>query len=294
MVTILLLFGLAAQASLAQDIGVEGYFMQDSAKLGERVAYVLKAKYRPGVNVVFPDSTFNFEPFVLLEKKSYISSTRDEVTLDSAVYFVSNFSLDPIATLALPVYEVFRYDCLEHRPLEAQLALKLMIDPLPENLAFKDNNVYQPIPTAINFFVVTLILLGVLLVAGAVLLFFGKKIRRVWQVWVEKRKYKRFLARWEKAELSFASQPSMDQADELLGLWKTYMEHLNDRPFREWTTTEISLFLDNKEIIKDFRAIESIIYAGQNAGNLSENCQNLRDICSEAFQKKITEPDGSK
>ena len=118
----------------SQDLEVEGYFMQDSAKLGERVGYVLKAKSKPGVNIVFPDSTHNFSPFVLLEKKSFISSTQEDVTIDSVVYYVSNFSLDPVATLSLPVYEVFRFDSLVHKPLESGLALKLTINPLPEEL----------------------------------------------------------------------------------------------------------------------------------------------------------------
>jgi hypothetical protein len=71
--------------SQAQDIEVEGYFQKDSAKLGERVGYVLKAKYKEGINLVFPDSTYDFTPFVLLEKKTYISKTIDEITLDSAL-----------------------------------------------------------------------------------------------------------------------------------------------------------------------------------------------------------------
>lgn len=294
LVSITLILGLFAKPIFAQDIEVEGYFMQDSAKLGERVGYVLKAKYRPGINIVFPDSSFNIQPFVLLEKKSFISSTEDGVTLDSAVYYVSNFSLDPVAQLALPVFEVFRYDSLEHRPLDAQLALQLTIDPLPENLAFKDNNVYQTIPTQFNVFKLVLILVIITVLAAVVLIFFGKKIRRMWQNWLEKRKYKRFIMRWENAEKAFASRPDMEHADEMLGLWKTYMEHLNAQPFREWTTTEISEFLDNKEIIKDFRAIESIIYGGQTNLDIAENCQNLREICAVAFHKKITEPDESK
>ena len=278
----------------SQDLEVEGYFMQDSAKLGERVAYVLKAKSKPGVNIVFPDSTHNFSPFVLLEKKSFISSTQEDVTIDSVVYYVSNFSLDPVATLSLPVYEVFRFDSLEHKPLEAGLALKLTIDPLPEELGFKDNNVYQPIPTEFNI-VVLMIVLGVIVVlAIVVLVIFGKKIKKQWENWREKQKYKRFVKRWNAAETAFATSPDMAQADELLGLWKTYMEHLNDKPFREWTTTEISEFLDNKEIIKDFRAIEMVIYAGKEGKDITETCNNLKDICTDSFKKKITEQDESK
>jgi hypothetical protein len=285
---------LIPQQAHSQDLEVEGYFMQDSAMLGERVGYVLKTKSKPGINIVFPDSTHNFSPFVLLEKKSFISSTQEDVTVDSVVYYVSNFSLDPVTTLSLPVYEVFRFDSLVHKPLEAGLALKLTIDPLPEELGFKDNNVYQPIPTEFNM-VVLLIILGVIAVlAIIVLVIFGKKIKKQWDNWREKQKYKRFVKRWNAAETAFATTPDMAQADELLGLWKTYMEHLNNEPFREWTTTEISEFLDNKEIIKDFRAIEMVIYAGKEGKDITETCNNLKDICTDSFKKKITEQDESK
>lgn len=278
----------------SQDLEVEGYFMKDSAMLGERVGYVLKAKSKTGINIVFPDSTHNFAPFVLLEKKSFISSTQDDVTVDSVVYYVSNFSLDPVASLSLPVYEVFRFDSLAHKPLEAGLVLKLTIDQLPKELAFKDNNVYQPIPTEFNMLVLLLILGIIAVLAIIVMVIFGKKIKRKWENWREKQKYKRFVKRWNAAETAFAATPDMVQADELLGLWKTYMEHLNDRPFREWTTTEISEFLDNKEIIKDFRAIEMVIYAGKEGKDITETCNNLKDICTDSFKKKITEQDESK
>jgi hypothetical protein len=278
----------------SQDLEVEGYFMQDSAKLGERVAYVLKAKSKPGVNIVFPDSTHNFSPFVLLERKSFISSTQEDVTVDSVVYYVSNFSLDPVAQLSLPVYEVFRFDSLIHKPLEAGLALKLTIDPLPEELGFRDNNVYQPISTEFNLVVLLLVLGVIAVLAIIVMVVFGKKIKRKWDNWREKQKYKRFVKRWYAAETAFAATPDMAQADELLGLWKTYMEHLNNEPFREWTTTEISDFLDNKEIIKDFRAIEMVIYAGKEGKDFTETCNNLKEICTDSFKKKITEQDESK
>lgn len=291
---ILLFILLSSFPVLAQDIEVEGYFQQDSAKLGERVAYVLKAKYKEGINVVFPDSSFNFSPFVLLEKKTYITTTKENITLDSAVYFVSNFSLDPVAKLSLPVFEIFRYDSLEHRPLEADLALKLTIDQIPQELSFRDNNVYQPVPTEFNILYLGVILAVVAVLVFVLLFFFGKKIKRQWNIWLEKQKYKRFVKRWQSAEADFTSNPNMDQADELLGLWKTYMEHLKNKPFREWTTTEIAEFLDNKEIIKDFRSIEMVIYAGKEGKDILETCNNLKEICTDSFKKKITAQDEPK
>ena len=64
----------------AQKVQVKGYFTQDSAQLGERVGYVLKASYPQSAQLIFPDSTFDFSPFVFLEKKTFVSSTTDGVT----------------------------------------------------------------------------------------------------------------------------------------------------------------------------------------------------------------------
>jgi hypothetical protein len=278
----------------AQELKVEGYFLQDSAKLGERVSYVLKAQYGPGYNIVFPDSTYDYTPFVYLGKKSYLSSTSEGVTIDSAVYFLSQFSLNPILNLALPVYEVFQYDSVEYKPQEAGLALKLMIDPLPEELSFQDNNVYQPIDTEFNYPLMLAILVVVLIISIVLAYIFGNKLKKAWQIIVEKQRYKRFARRWEKAELAFARQPDMDHADELLGLWKTYMERLNNRPFREWTTSEIAVFLQNKDIIRDFREIELIIYAGREGKDLDQACHNLKKICTTTYQQKITSTDERK
>ena len=206
----------------------------------------------------------------------------------------SNLIAGIVLKFSLPVYEILKYDSITYFADEADLALKLMINPLPEQLSFQDNNVYQPIDTDFNYPLLIGVLVAVLILAGVLFFFFGKPIQKRWQLWLEKRKYKRFLLRWEKAEASFSTNPDTDNADELLGLWKTYMEHLKAKPFREWTTTEISEFLDNKEIIKDFRAIEMVIYAGKEGKDITETCNNLKDICTDSFKKKITEQDESK
>ncbi len=287
-------FLLLSPSAIAQELKVEGYFMQDSAKLGERVPYVLKATYGKGYNIVFPDSTFDISPLVLLEKQTFMSSTKNGISLDSAVYYVSNFSLDPVIQFSLPVFEVMKYDSLTYYPEEASLALKLMIDPLPEQLSFQENNVYQNIPKDFNFPLLIAAIVCIFILAALVFFFFGNNIKKKLQIWNEKRKYKRFVTRWAKAEQNFAAKPDMDGADELLGLWKTYMEHLKDKPFREWTTTEISEFLENKDIIKDFREIEMIIYAGKEGQDISQACQNLKGICAETYHQKITQKDERK
>lgn len=271
----------------AQELKVEGYFLQDSAMLGERVSYVLKATYPSGINVLFPDSTYQFGDMEYLGKEIFTSHTQDNRTLDSAIYHLSNFSLDSIKEYNLPVFEVLKYDSISHFPEVGALRLKLTIDEMPDSLAFKETNAYQQIQKEFNY-IYLVIGLSVLFILVLVLIFvFGREIRRKWLVYQEKKRQKKFLSRWKQTRRGFIANPSLDAAEELLGLWKSRMESLTAKPFMEWTATETSAYLEMPELLKDFRKIELIIYADRPAEDIQEACDNLEQINTATFQQKI-------
>ncbi len=266
---------------------MEGYFLQDSAMLGEKVGYVLKATYPSGINVLFPDSTFQFGSMEYLGKETFTSYTQDSTTLDSAIYYLSNFSLDPVKNYRLPVFEVLKYDSIDHLPEEALLHLKLTIDEMPDVLTFKETNRYQPIKKDFNY---PYLIIGLSLVFIIVILLFlilGKKVRKKWLIYQERRRQKKFLFQWNKTKTAFIANPSLDAADELLGLWKSRMESLTGRPFKEWTATETAAHLEKPELLQDFRKIELIIYANRPAEDVQLACDNLEEISTSTFHQKI-------
>lgn len=279
----------ASQFTQAQELKVEGYFLQDSAMLGERVGYVLKASYPPHLNVLFPDSAYQFGSMEYLGKDTFTSYTQDSTTLDSAVYYLSNFSLEPIKQYRLPVFEVLRYDSISHFPAEASLHLKLTIDEMPEELTFKETNRYQPIKKDFNYPYLLIGLSALILVGLLLLLVFGKKVRRNWRIYQEKRRQKRFLIQWQKTKEKFVAHPSLDTADELLALWKGRMEALTGMPYKEWTATETAAHLEMPEVLKDFRKIELIIYANRPAEDVQEACDHLEAISTSTYHQKIEE-----
>src|SRR5690606_10235261 len=273
--------------SHSQELKVEGYFLQDSAMLGERVGYVLKAAYPSRLNVLFPDSAYQYGSMEFLDKQIFTSYTQDSTTLDSAVYYLSNFSLEPIKQYRLPVFEVLRYDSISHFPQEAALHLKLTIDEMPEELEFKETNRYQPIDKDFNY-IYLIIGLGALLVLAVVLfLVFGKRVSKSWKIYQEKRKQKRFITQWNKTKKGFIAQPTLEHADELLGLWKARMEDLTGKPFKEWTATEIAEHLEMQEVLADSRKKEQINYAGQAAENVEQACEDLEAISTSNDHGKI-------
>jgi hypothetical protein len=246
----------------AQQVQINGYFMQDSAHLGERVGFVLKATYPQAGQLIFPDSTHDFSPFVFLEKKTFISSTKEGLTQDSAVYYLSNFSLEPSAYLSLPVFELNRYDSISYFTPAAELALKLTLDSIPEELVFQENNVYQPLEKPFNWFVFSAIIGGILLTLGLIFVIFADPIKRLFKKNREKLRWIQFERKWKKLVEQLQKAPKQELADEVVGLWKGYLESLTSQPFQEWTSSEIAEALDDKEVFKALRAIDMIIYAG--------------------------------
>lgn len=284
--TALLLLFLPFLAS-AQQVNVEGYFLKDSAMLGEQVGYVLKAQYPESYQVLFPDSSYNYGEQVLLSKQTFPTYTSEGVTLDSAVYYLSNFSLDPSIFVALPVYEILPYDSIPHFPLEAELMLKLTLDSIPEQLQFEENNVYQPLEKEINWIMIS-IWAGAFLVLLVVLyLLFGQRIRKFIAERSEKRRWQKFEKKWNRDVELLASEPSIDLADELVGHWKWYMEHLTKLPFQEWTSSEISAKMDDRKVFDALRGIDLIIYAGQNAAGQASTAYLLA-VARKTYEEKVT------
>jgi hypothetical protein len=269
-------------------VQVEGYFTQDSAKLGERVGFVLKARYPENTQVVFPDSTYDFSPLVLLEKKTFISSTSEGVTLDSTIYFISNFSLEPSIYLSLPVYELSRYDSITYFSTEAELNLKLVLDSIPEQPVFQENNVYQPIEKTFNWLLAGLITAGVILFLGGLVLLFAKRIKGFFKKNREKLRWLQFERKWKKLTGLLAQNPALELADEVVGLWKGYLESITDLPFQEWTSSEISEALGDKEIFKALRSIDMIIYAGKEA-KTEEATEYLLEVAKTKYQEKLNQ-----
>lgn len=269
--------------AFSQQVEVNAYFMQDSAKLGERVGYVLKVKHPEATQVIFPDSTFDYSPLVLLEKQTFISSTSEGITQDSAIYYLSNFSLEPSIYLTLPVYELIRYDSVTYFPNEAELKLKLTLDSIPEQPIFQENNVYQPLEKSLNWIIITILIGGILVLLGVLYLLFAKRINKIWRERSEKRRWKQFEKKWKIKTAQLEAYPAIEIADEVIGLWKGYMESITGLPIKEWTSSEISEKLEDKKVFESLRSIDMIIYAGKS----SENDQSRDYLLQVAKEKHL-------
>jgi hypothetical protein len=123
---------------------------------------------------------------------------------------------------------------------------------------------------------------------GGLVLFFAKRIKGFFKKNKERLRWLQFERKWKKHTLLLAQNPALELADEVIGLWKGYLESITDLPFQEWTSSEISEALEDKEIFKALRSIDMIIYAGKEA-KTEEATTYLFTVAQIKYQEKLTQ-----
>ena len=135
---LVLVFFSCTAGAYAQQTTVHGRFIGDSIKIGEPIKYTLAARHPASQPVVFPDSTYSFTPFEIQGKKYFPTSTKDNVSLDSAVYTLATYEIDSVQMLALPVFVIHKKDCTAVYATPDTIVLKQLTGKPPQNVEAKD------------------------------------------------------------------------------------------------------------------------------------------------------------
>src|SRR6187455_220135 len=109
--SLVLIGGLSTRA---QEVRVHSGFLVDSLGIGDEGGYFLTARYPSELNILFPDSTYNFAPFEYARKVYYPTKTTNGQSYDSAIYYLSTFEIDKLQSLSLPVFQFTDLDTTTH------------------------------------------------------------------------------------------------------------------------------------------------------------------------------------
>jgi hypothetical protein len=276
-----------------QDVKVHGYFQSDSLKIGEVVPYSLTARYPSSINVIFPDSGYSFAPFELLRKKYFQTFTKNNISLDSVVYFLVTYEVDSLQTLRLPAFVVHVGDCTIVYSNTDSIILKQLVhlntDSLTvEKLPLKTNTDYLNVSWLLNY-PLLLIAIGILIVALIVLwIIFGKRIVRYYKIKRLTRKHAEFVQKFSASVHDLQQNFSSDLAESIFVLWKKYMENLVSRPYTRYTSREILKMEKDESLGNALRALNKIIYAGINPAT-DEPFTQLQKYTELQFVKKTEE-----
>lgn len=288
----IILFIVMAGNVAAQDIIVRGGFFTDSLRVGDETGYYLSARYPGDLNILFPDSSFNFAPFEFERKRYFPTVTKDGISYDSVIYYLSTFEVDPAQTLSLPVFQFAERDCTIFATDPDTVRLIELAKNIPDtmqvaNLPLKVNTAHEDVPYVINYPVITIGVVVLGIVAAVVWIFFGKSIRRHFMLRRMSKAHKQFMESYNRQMETLKAAFSSVHAEHALAQWKQYMEKLEARPYTKLTTRETTALVGDAALGKNLHSIDRAIY-GHNT-SVIEPLENLRQVADERFAKKLEE-----
>lgn len=266
--------------------------MSDSLMIGEQTAFYLSAHYPSNLNVLFPDSTFDFKTFEYQKRNYFATSTEDGVSTDSAVYYFTTFEVDRVQSLGLPVFVVQAQDCTVFQSPRDSVLITQLVAHVPDTvsadkLPLKMNTAYQKVFFQFNFWIL-LIVVGILIVVGVVVwIFYGKKIRAYFLAKKLRRRHFQFLNSYNAMLAQLQSTFSAITTESALSAWKKYMEQLESRPYTKLTTKETYGLIHDEALANNLRTIDTAIY-GHNTSVVGA-LESLKIFADQQFAKKMTE-----
>ena len=273
----------------AQEIEPDGYFLQDSTQIGEEILYSLYVKYPKDLEVLFPDSNYLFGYFEYYSKDYFPTRLEGDLAIDSVVYRLVSFEIEPLQYLQVPIFVVSGQDSVDIYPPLDSIYLQEMVTELPDSLLLKSNAESADVALSFNYPYYTIGAVVILILIMAISLLFGKTIRRKIRLYRLRKEYEKFSSRFEEWINKLKNNDDSAFVEEALIIWKSYMEKLEDKPFTKYTTKEIlrSGYGDDlKSVLVD---IDRSIYGNYEAQGMHRNFESLEDFALERYQNKLKE-----
>lgn len=289
----LAIFMFASLSVSYAQVEVSGGFIQDSTKIGIPFNYYLTARYPSNLQVLFPDSTWKFEEFEFYQKKYFPTVTQQGESYDSAVYTLLTFEVDEMQYLALPVFQLQKADCTYHIPPRDSIVLSLLVtEPVPDSLSAQDlplktNTGYQRVFFLFNYPILLIVLISLLVIAVAVWLIFGKRIRKHFRLKRLNGNHQKFLQTFSTHIQQLQAQFSPEQTERALFLWKKYIENLDGKPYTKLTTRETLMLETDTRLRESLPLLDKAIYGHNNL--VLEPLNQLKTLAEEKFGKKVEE-----
>lgn len=242
----------------SQKIEVKGRFLADSMQLGQRVFYVLEAKFPYDVQVLMPDSTSDFGKFKLLNIKTFNSQLKGNIQKDSVLYELISFALDSIQYLRMPIYKYESGDSTIHYAnKDSILLIKPKIDAgLQEDLQHATLN-YK-----FNYQVWLAVLLGALVAIYTLARVYTPRVKRLYLKIAQRRRFKVYIKNHNAMLKTFQQAHNVDTLEKIIGNWKDAMSDISQKPVSTYTAKEINLIYKDQKLFEALQNIDKAIYSG--------------------------------
>lgn len=274
----------------SQNVKVRSRFLADTLKIGEKVPFAVTARYPRKVNILYPDSSYSFNPFEFESREYFPTITTDSISYDSAVYFITSYEVDSIQMFRMPVYVMQGADCTVVFGAADSIFLKQLVDHVPDSVAaqqlpLKTNTSYLNVQWLFNYPIATYVAGALIVIVIVVWVVFGKRIRRYYALKRLNKSHVEFLHRFADALNQMQAGFSVVKAESALVIWKRYMESLEEKPYTKYSSKEILRVLDDKNLATALRSIDRMVYGG--VASNAEAFNELREVSRSHFNEKL-------
>lgn len=273
-----------------QAIRVQGHFLEDSAKIGQEIHYVLRVSHGPQQEIFFPSIHQGFGVFKPIKKDYFPTKTSpNHVSTDSAVYTFRQFTIQDFQTLRIPVAIQTELDCTVVSPAQDTIYLKRL---MPNAKTVKIDSLVRSIPISPlkpkpDLKNLTLGVVSLLMAIGLIYWLFGNRIRQGFKLYLLWRKNLEFRRAYQRLMRNISnSSKGLQNLEHAAALWKNYLERLTDIPFATFTTTEMVDNLPDKRLGKTLKEVDSAIYGGNFSGRTLDAIKVLLEIAETVYQQE--------
>ncbi len=281
---LLVLISLAGQA---QQIQVSGGFVQDSLTIGEKIDYWMSARYPANLDMVMPDSTFNFTPFEFLAREYFETTADSTQALDSVVYSLQSFEIDLVQYLSLPGIVLSRGDSTVIQSPRDSIYFKELAPVVTDSTELIANTDYVDVPREFNSPLLMIIGGTLIVIALIILIVFGKKIRRYFILKRMAKAHEQFVNQLATHISALKQEGAPEEVESAIGLWKKYLEKVEKIPFTKLTSKEIVSYDFAAELSNPLRAVDRCIYARIPSQNIYQDFQHLEGFAQNRYERKV-------
>lgn len=286
MIICFLLFGWQITA---QEIKVDGGFVEDSLVIGQNVNYWITATYPAELEMVFPDSNYTFRPFEFADKIYFPTKLVDGLAYDSTVYVIQSYEIDPVQYFQLNAVILNNSDsAVLKTPLDS-IYLTELAPIVTDTTSLKTNLDYQSVARQFNYPLMYYVLGGIALLTIIVLLVFGRRIIKYFRLKKLERDYRTFSEAFDTYVGKLKTDPKPDLAEQALSIWKKYQQRLDKIGFTTLTTKEILDLEFAPELEGPLKSIDRMVYGRKPQEDIYQDFLQIENFTDERYQLKVEE-----
>ena len=256
---IVILIFIFSSKLFSQEINYQIYFLEKDIKIGDSIKLVSIINYPKEIELIQPDSSFQFFPFSFVKKENFESQLNERIISDSSLYILRSFEIDSIQSIRLNSFILNGKDCLEISSNYDTVYFKSLVNNTDQKV--KKNMSFYEILSIINTNKLLLYSIVFICLILAVYLLFRKKIIAYFRKRKVLKSYALFNKEFEKIKKQFKTNADKNNLEKIILIWKRYIEKLTSIPYSSMTTKEIIDFFDNENLIKSLKYIDEMIYS---------------------------------